>query len=284
MGRLRHAHYRLFALGAILGLTGCGGGIDLRVHKGAVAEGEKTVISARLSAPAATPVDFRITAGEECGTLSSASTETSAAGVATVTYTGAAGVEDCPVTIEASAAVPKDSANRLLGSTSFYVNKPPLTKARIDGVSLLVLFFIASFAIDRTVRALMFLLSFVPFWRRWVPDEGAGDSAAEKRRRLAYMLVTCILAILVLGWFGKVRMLAALGFAQVHWLVDILFTGLLLVGGAERTESLLRAVGAGSGGESGKDAATPIEITGRVVLEDAHSQDKAASAAQSARA
>lgn len=279
MGKILQAYPSLLIAGATLLLTSCG--IDVQVHKGTVAAGEPTPISAQLSAPAATAVVFKITAGEECGKLAAESAPTSPGGVATVNYTADPGVEDCAVTIQATADVPVNgnaSANattkHLTGSTSFYVNKLPLTKAKIDGVSMLVLFFIASFAIDRTVRGLIFVLSFFAFWRRWVPDEGSPvDAAAVRKQRLAYIIMAGTLAILALGWFGKVRMLAALGFAQVHPVIDALFTGLLLIGGAERTEALLKAVGAGQGAELSKDTATPVEIRGRVVLEESQTQE-----------
>jgi hypothetical protein len=279
MYKVLQIHHGLSIVAAALVLTGCG--IDLKVHKGTVEADEKAPVTARLRTPAATTVNFKIVAGEECGTLSTVTAGTSAAGVATVIYTGASGVEDCEVTIEATADVPSNgnaggsaAKTHLSGSTSFYVNKQPLTKARIDGVSMLALFFIASFAIDRTVRGALFALSFFAFWRRWVPDEvSPGDLVAEKKQRLAYTMMAGALAILVLGWFGKVRILAGLGFAQVHPAIDTLFTGLLLVGGAERTEALLKAVGAGQGAELGKDASRPVEITGRLILDDAHTQD-----------
>jgi len=275
-------HHGAFIIGAALLLSGCG--IDLQVHKGTVDADEKAPVTARLRAPAATTVNFKIAAGEECGSLSAVSAASTAAGTATVIYTGATGVEDCAVTIEATADVPSAAnaggsaaARHVSGSASFYVNKQPLTKARIDGVSMLTLFFIASFAIDRTVRGVLFALSFFAFWRRWVPDEASpGDAAAEKKQRLAYTLMAGALAILVLGWFGKVRILAGLGFAQVHPVIDTLFTGLLLVGGAERTDALLKAIGAGSGAEMGKDAPRPVEISGRLVLDNSQAQEKPA--------
>jgi hypothetical protein len=61
------------------------------------------------------------------------------------------------------------------------------------------------------------------------------------------------------------RRLAAL---QVHPVIDTLFTGLLLVGGAERTEAQLKVVGARTGPDAGKDTSKPVEITGRLVLQD----------------
>jgi hypothetical protein len=266
MRRGLHIACGVAAISAAILLSGCG--IDVQVRKSAVGSGDATLVTARVKAPAGTMVQFKMTDGGECGMLSGDSAATSAGGVASVTFTGAAGVDDCAVTIEASTGA------ALSGKTSFYVNKQPLTKAKIDGISILVLFAIASFAIDRTVRGLMFGLGFFAFWRRWVPEaaSAAEESAANKKQQLAYVALAGALSIVVLGWFAKVRVLAALGFAQVHPIVDTLFTGMLMIGGAERTEALLRAMGAGAGSEAAKDAA-PLEIRGRIVLEDSTAKE-----------
>jgi hypothetical protein len=207
-------------------------------------------------------VKFRVIEGHECGKLSPAEAPTDETGTATASFAGAANVEDCKVTIEAA-------SGSETGRASLFVNKLPLTKVRIDGISLLVLVLIASFAVDRIVRATLFLLGLFDFWRRRVPDpdEAPGDAAALRRHRIAYVLMAAPLALLALGWVGKVRILTALGFAQVDPWIDTLFTGLLVIGGADRTEAILQKFGAGGGGEAARTT-TPLEITGRVILEE----------------
>jgi hypothetical protein len=247
---------------ALLIMTGCGE-LDLRTGSAAISEDATTTVTAQLrGAVDGTDVTFRVTGGQECGTLSAESTKT-VHGAATVSFKGATGVEDCLTTIEASG---QGRTSRV----SLYVNKLPLTKTKIDGVSLLVLFLIASFAVDRIVRGVIFVLNFFGFWRRLVapaPDEAA-NVAVSRKQQLAYTLMAGLLAIVVLGWFGKVRMLAALGFVQVNPVIDTLFTGLLLVGGAERIDPLMRKLGASTGDEAERMSSTPVEITGRVILED----------------
>jgi hypothetical protein len=123
------------------------------------------------------------------------------------------------------------------------------------------------------VRGTLFTLGFFGFWRRLVPDEtGTPGGSADRRQRLAYVLMACGLSVLVLGWFGRVRMLTAIGFAQIPPVIDTLFTGLLLVAGAERSDALLKRLGAGGEDSPSKNAARPVEITGRVVLEDSAKQ------------
>ena len=204
-----------FSAAALLVMTGCGR-LDLRLHKAAVEEGRSTGVTARLrNAEPNVEVKFQVTSGQECGTLSAASATTSDAGAATVNFTGAREIEECKATIQAT-------AQGQTASTSLYVNKLPLTKVRIDGVSVLVLFLIASFAIDRIVRGWLFVLSFFTFWRRRVPymADLLTDPGGARNQRLAYVAMAGVLAIFALGWIGKVRMLAALGFAQVDPLID----------------------------------------------------------------
>jgi hypothetical protein len=189
--------------------------------------------------------------------------------MATVSFTGNPGVEDCMTTVEAS-------ADGKSGRASLFVNKLPLTSMRIDGVSLLVLILLASFAVDRVVRGTLFLLGFLPFWRRLVPDpsDPATGYQAAQTHRLVYALMAGGLAIVMLSWLGKVRVLAALGFTQVDPLIDTLFTGLLVMGGADRTEAILQKLGAGSAAGPAP-AATPVEITGHLRIEDSGKGEKA---------
>ncbi len=245
-----------------LSLTGCGG-IELHLAKGAVEASKAAAILAVLPAHAGTKVRFQLVSGAECGKIENQDAVTGENGVASVAF-DAADVEDCAVTVRA------DSDTGKSGRLAFFVNKQPLAKARIDGVSLLVLFLVASFLVDRLVRALMFGLGFFGFWRKLAPAK------SERKQQVAYFALAACLAVVVLSWAGNIRMLAALGFAQVHPVVDTLFTGLLLVAGADRTDALLKAMGAGSGSEGGAaHPAGPIEIKGEIALVDRHSKELA---------
>lgn len=133
---------------------------------------------------------------------------------------------------------------------------------------------IASFAIDRIVTGLFFLLSFVPELRPIVDPESIEDPAAKasamRNYRVLYAIVAGYLATVVLAGQLGIRLSAITGLlpdakSGEGWssFLDILLTGLLLVGGADRlSEALKLAVG---GDE--KKSKTPIEITGKVVLE-----------------
>jgi hypothetical protein len=137
---------------------------------------------------------------------------------------------------------------------------------KLDGVSAVALVLIASFAIDRIVRGLLFLLSFA----NAVPDPTLAEDetsrrAAEKKYRLMYFLFAGIIGIFVLAYYGNVRILAALG-VQAHAVLDTVLTGIVLMGGAERLASFLKL--AGEKPEVEKQEPQPIQITGRLTLED----------------
>jgi hypothetical protein len=169
----------------------------------------------------------------------------------------------------------------------------------LDGVSAIALVVIASFAIDRVVNGLLFLLSFYKKWAQWFPepkliDDPAARFAAEKRQKLIYFVLAGFFGMIVLAGLGHVRILAAMGVypeqASATWpaataspapspapganpkpsqslfaILDVVFTGLLLMGGADSIGRVLKMPGV-AGVE--KPSPRPIEITGKLTLED----------------
>jgi TctA family transporter len=129
---------------------------------------------------------------------------------------------------------------------------------QLDGISAIALILVGSFAIDRIVTALLFLLSFV----RLAPDRAAD----ERKYKLMYYCLAGVLGIVVLAYYGQVRVLTALGI-QIEPLIDTLLTGIVLVGGADRIAEFLKAPGAAP-----KQEAQPIEITGKLILEESAAQ------------
>ena len=248
-------------------LAGCGN-LESRVNPVAIAGNGSSIVTAKFTAEGESlegrTVAFLVTDGEECGQLDATEAALDAAGRATVTFRGATGVEDCTAVIQAT--VGGESS-----TTQVTVARPASPAVRIDGVSAIAVVVIASFAIDRIVRGFLFLLS---FWGRWAnvfhdPDDPASTHAGRKTYRLMYFLLAGVLGLIALGWYGKVRILTALGFQGVDPILDTVITGLLLVGGAERTGALLKGVGAGGlASAAPSPPAQPIEITGTLVLDD----------------
>lgn len=140
---------------------------------------------------------------------------------------------------------------------------------KIDGISGIVVILVASFAIDRIVTGLLFVLSFVKPWARMFPDpgllgEGEKRNRAEKKHKLLYFTCAGILGMGVLSWWGGVRTFSVLGFPAINPYLDIVITGLILMGGSERIAAILNLPGAIGGHPSGP---RPIEVTGKLVLE-----------------
>ncbi len=142
---------------------------------------------------------------------------------------------------------------------------------RADGVTAIAMMLIASFAIDRVVVGLLFLLSFLPSWQRVFPEptllaDPAARARAERKRKLIYFVFAGVLAGLFLAGYGQDRILKAAGFS-INPTLDSILTGLILMGGADRMTELLKMIGV-QNAEKPAAPARPIEITGRVILEE----------------
>jgi hypothetical protein len=139
---------------------------------------------------------------------------------------------------------------------------------KMDGVTLLAIIVIGSFAIERITNGVLFFLALFKWWRRVSPDptsliDPTARAAAERRHTLIYFVLAFALG-LVLTSFGNLRVLNAVGL-ETKWFFDVFLTALILVGGADRVAELLKVPGARGGG---KPAERPIQISGTLVLEE----------------
>lgn len=135
-----------------------------------------------------------------------------------------------------------------------------------SGTTVVAMVLIGSFAIDRIVTILLFLLELSPGWRRGHPDpqtlEGAPRSDAERAAKVRYFALAIPIGFLILVAYPEALLLKALGISASVG-VDRLFTLLVLVGGADRITELL--------GSSAKDRAresteAPIKVEGTLKL------------------
>ena len=141
----------------------------------------------------------------------------------------------------------------------------------LDAVTVAALLGIASFAIDRTVRTLLFVLSYLKSWSAAVPDplflkDDSERIRAEKRQKVVYVLLATLFSMPILFLLGFKGILYALGFKKPA--LDFLLTLLVLVAGSDRIGEFVKMGGSPSAGPE-KSAAPAIEIKGRVVLEEA---------------
>ncbi len=142
---------------------------------------------------------------------------------------------------------------------------------KIDGVSAIAVILIASFAIDRIVTGILFMLSFLKPWTRFFPDpttitDAAERLATEKKHKFLYFGLAGILSIGVLAGYGGVRIFKVVAFPGIDPVLDTIVTGLILVAGSDRIATLINLGGA-SGAERSAPASQPIEITGKLILE-----------------
>jgi hypothetical protein len=261
--------YRALLLSSLIGaalFSAACNTIVARVNPQQVTGGKTAVVVVKRAAgklPADQAPALSIVDGEECGTVTPTAALNQDATWASGTFSASQGVEDCAVTIRAS--VGNDSA-----TTNVMVNRLD-TRVRIDGVSAIAAILIASFAIDRVTTVVLSLCTFLrrrrsklPGWTRAASDLLAEDATED---RWPYYVIAGLLGAVVLGWFGQVRVLAALGFVSVNPILDALITGLVLMVGADRASDLLKKLDV-PGGDAIKKSAPPIEVTGRLVLEN----------------
>jgi len=143
---------------------------------------------------------------------------------------------------------------------------------KIDGVSAIAVILILSFAINRIATGLLFLLSFLKPWARFLPEAASQPNdrlriRAEKKQKLVYFTFAGVLAMGVFAGYGTVRILSVSGFPSINPMLDVILTGLILVAGSDRIADLLKtrapgAAGAGAIAESSK----PIEVTGTLTM------------------
>ncbi|HTS24596.1 MAG TPA: hypothetical protein VMH81_01900 [Bryobacteraceae bacterium] len=133
---------------------------------------------------------------------------------------------------------------------------------------------IAAFAIDRIVTGIFFLLSFSPDLRSTLEPGPADDPEQKRLYRVIYTIFAAYLGTVVFAGFMRHRLSTLIGTPpKTAWgdLLDVLVTGLLLAGGADRLADALKLM---TGGEV-KPNQAPIEITGKVVLEQSGRADAA---------
>lgn len=158
----------------------------------------------------------------------------------------------------------------------------------MSGVSVLILMMLLSFAIDRVVRAILFLLSFVPFWKRIAPDPRQAENtkaeiSAENRQKLIYAIMAVVLGALLAVVYSDIRLIENLRLVEslmannqnTKPILDVIVTVMVLAGGADLLGRLLQISGiggVGAGVPSGKTE--PIEVTGKLILESSKSTNQ----------
>ncbi|HXT19640.1 MAG TPA: hypothetical protein VN923_02710, partial [Thermoanaerobaculia bacterium] len=143
----------------------------------------------------------------------------------------------------------------------------------LDGVSALALLVLASFVIERVVSGVLFVLPTL----RLLPDlaqleEPAARARTERRHTYFRFFLSAALAAVILWQWPSLRILALfsqLSAAVPPWL-DPVVTWVVLMGGADRIAALVKLPGGGSA--PAKREEPPIEVRGRLTLDDSRTQ------------
>lgn len=159
---------------------------------------------------------------------------------------------------------------------------------RLDGVSTVAVLAIASFAIDRVVTAVLFLLSFLQV----VPDPALIESppariAAEKRYKAIYYFSSAALIVIFLWLYRDVGVLSVLGLTPTptptatgapapvelpgRSLMDTFLTFVVLLGGADRLSAYMKSNGSS---HAEKPAPQQLQVTGRLSLQEGAAKDR----------
>ncbi|MEO1016661.1 MAG: hypothetical protein AAFY56_03085 [Pseudomonadota bacterium] len=146
----------------------------------------------------------------------------------------------------------------------------------MNATSALVLILILSFAADRLVKALIFGLSYLPFWQRRFPDPKLEPDRvlklrATNRQKLVYSILVAIVAGVGVWFYEQIRIIQMLAGPETPDFIDMVVTVIVVMGGSDLVSRLLQISGVGDIG-TGPAAAggrnQPIEIQGRLVLEN----------------
>jgi hypothetical protein len=137
----------------------------------------------------------------------------------------------------------------------------------LGGVSVVAFVLLLSFAVDRLVTGVMFLLSLSQQWRNLCPDPAAVTDPAEKSdamraQKAAYLVLAGVTSAVVL-WMVGGGVLHRVGFKEGP--LDMFLSVLVLLGGAERVSDFTASL---SAKRDFVVAEQPVKITGTLTLEE----------------
>ena len=150
----------------------------------------------------------------------------------------------------------------------------------VGALNVFLFIMIISFVIDRVVRAFMFLLSFLGRWVHWLDDAANLEDETErlkaiKRQKLAYSLIAATFGIVFVWSFEEIRVLKLLIGSSPDNNLDFFITWMTVLGGSDFVGRILSISGIGDIGGGSSSNTQPIEITGKLTLENAgRNEDK----------
>lgn len=143
----------------------------------------------------------------------------------------------------------------------------------VNATSALVLILILSFAADRVARGVLMGLSLLPTWRARFPDPaGLEDKAAKaeatRRRTIAYTVIVGGLAGLILWLYQDIRLIGLLTGQRDIAVVDIVVSAVVIMGGSDLISRIAGLSGINEAMPLRGPQSAPVEISGRIELEN----------------
>lgn len=137
----------------------------------------------------------------------------------------------------------------------------------MEGVSVVAFVLLLSFAIDRVVTGILFVLSWFEWWRHLCPDpaevtEPREVAAAERAQKTAYFALAAAFSLLLLQVVGS-GLLSRLGMQAGK--LDFFLSALIVMGGAERVSAFSNSLQPAGGTVVSEP---PLKITGTLTLEE----------------
>ena len=149
----------------------------------------------------------------------------------------------------------------------------------VGALNVFLFIMIVSFVIDRVVRALLFLLSFLGRWVYWLDDVAKLEDEtvrveALKRQKLTYSLIAAVIGVVFVWNFEEIRVLKllignSLDNKSPDDKLDFFVTWMTVIGGSDFVGRILSVSGIGDIGGGPTTNTQPIEITGKLTLENA---------------
>jgi hypothetical protein len=138
----------------------------------------------------------------------------------------------------------------------------------MGGVSVIAFVVLLSFAIDRVVTGILFVLSWSGQWRNLCPDPAELEDAHEKvaavrAEKTAYFVIAGLFSIVVLNLI-KEGLFSQLGLQPGRW--DMFLSALVLMGGAERVSAFSSVMHPSAAPAAVSEP--PLKITGTLMLEE----------------
>lgn len=145
----------------------------------------------------------------------------------------------------------------------------------MNATSALVLILVLSFAADRLAKAILFLLALLPMWSKRFPDprlirEQERKVHVKNRLVLVYTVLVASIAGIAIWMFPELRIIQMLSGPRIPELIDIIVTVIVVMGGSDLVGRIVQISGIGEGTATSPTSSRnePIEINGRLVLEN----------------